>query len=78
MLEVRRFSQIADNDRFAERELDVEKSFKLKTSNSRLFCLECYAVRRAVETARIENIAARLDKFKCASFSKRISVSTER
>ncbi len=63
---------------FAERELDVEKLSELETSNSRLPCLECQAVRCSGETARIDYVAVRSDNFKRAVFGERISISTER
>ena len=59
---------------FAERELDVEKLSKLKTSNSRLPCLEPKAYRpfAAVETACKKNlvIILRVENFNRTFFGK--------
>ena len=61
---------------FAERELDVAKSSELKTSNSRLPCLECKACRpvAAIETACKKNlvIILRVEDFDRPLFIKRL------
>lgn len=69
---VRRLMQMWITVGFAERELDVEKLSNLKTSNSRLSCLESKAVRRSYVTAAKDYFAARVDNFKRAIFGERI------